>query len=78
MAKFPEFQQQFQKFVAARPELTAFIHDPTKRGHSGRVLASILDERKLRRVLATMLDEKEFFSPYGIRALSRRCRTLSA
>ena len=30
-----------------------------------------LSETKLRRVLATMLDESEFFSPYGIRALSR-------
>ena len=31
----------------------------------------ILDEAKLRRVLATMLDEEEFLSPYGIRSLSR-------
>jgi hypothetical protein len=30
-----------------------------------------MDETKLRRVLARMLDEKEFLSPYGIRALSR-------
>src|SRR5262249_52810523 len=36
-----------------------------------RRLASILDEAKLRRVLAKMLDEKEFLSPYGIRSLSR-------
>jgi hypothetical protein len=35
------------------------------------LLASVLDETKLRRVLARMLDEKEFLSPYGIRALSR-------
>ena len=33
--------------------------------------ASILDETKLRRVLAKMLDENEFLSPYGIRSLSR-------
>jgi hypothetical protein len=30
-----------------------------------------LDETRLRRVLATMLDEQEFLSPYGIRSLSR-------
>ena len=36
-----------------------------------RRLFSVLDERKLRRVLAIMLDEKEFLSPYGIRSLSR-------
>ena len=43
--------------------------------HAGRRraggCASILDETKLRRVLATMLDENEFLSPYGIRSLSR-------
>jgi hypothetical protein len=33
--------------------------------------ASILEESRLRRVLARMLDESEFFSPYGIRSLSR-------
>ena len=37
----------------------------------GRRLAAILDETKLRRVLAAMLDEDEFLSPYGIRSLSR-------
>jgi hypothetical protein len=34
-------------------------------------LASILDETRLRRVLAKMLDESEFLSPFGIRSLSR-------
>jgi hypothetical protein len=71
MAKYPELRQRLGRFLAARPELTAFIHDPGKRGHAGRQLASILNETKLRRVLAKMLDENEFLSPYGIRALSR-------
>ena len=69
--KYPELGDRFRRFLEARPELRAFIHDPVKRGHSGRMLGAVLDERKLRRVLATMLDEKEFLSPYGIRALSR-------
>jgi hypothetical protein len=68
----PELLERFGRFLRARPELTAFIHDPLKQGHAGRRLASILDERKLRRVLTVMLDEGEFLSPYGIRALSRR------
>ena len=58
-------------FLDARPELSAAIHDPSKVGVEGRRLASILDETKLRRVLAKMLDENEFLSPYGIRSLSR-------
>jgi hypothetical protein len=54
-----------------RPELTAFIHDPMKLGINGRALGSILNETNLRRVLAIMLDEKEFLSDFGIRAISR-------
>ncbi len=34
-------------------------------------MLSILDETRLRRVLARMLDEAEFLSPYGVRSLSR-------
>ncbi len=69
--KYPEVAAQMKYFFDARPELTAFIHDPKKQGHAGRRLASILDETKLRRVLSKMLDENEFLSPYGLRALSR-------
>jgi hypothetical protein len=35
------------------------------------MMTSILDEQKLRRVLAKMLDENEFLSEFGIRSLSR-------
>src|SRR6266540_5942758 len=71
LAKYPEVGQRFGPFLEARPELTAFIHNPGKPGHAGRHLAAVLNETKLRRVLATMLDEKEFLSPYGIRSISR-------
>ena len=71
MAKYPELAERFRWFLESRPELYAAIHDPTKLGVAGRRLASILDETKLRRVLAKMLDEGEFLSPYGIRSLSR-------
>jgi hypothetical protein len=69
--KDTEVVQRLLRFLQARPELRTYIHDPLKSGFAGRKLASILDETKLRRVLATMLDENEFLSPYGIRALSR-------
>ena len=71
MAKYPEIGERFRWFLDARPELRAAIHDPRKTGVAGRRLASILDETKLRRVLAKMLDENEFLSPYGMRSLSR-------
>ncbi len=38
----------------------------------GRRMASLVDEERLRRILAIMLDENEFLGPYGIRAISRR------
>jgi hypothetical protein len=71
LERYPEVGQRLRVFLEARPEVRAFIHDPTKAGQSGRRLAAILDETKLRRVLTKMLDESEFLSPYGIRALSR-------
>ncbi|HEY2293794.1 MAG TPA: glucosidase [Thermoanaerobaculia bacterium] len=71
LAQHPEIRERFRSFVMARPELRAFIHDPVKTGYADRRLAAVLDETKLRRVLATMLDEREFLSPYGIRSLSR-------
>jgi hypothetical protein len=69
--KYPEIMKRFRAFRDARPELVTFIHDPAKAGHADRHLGAILDETKLRRVLAKMLDENEFFSPFGIRSLSR-------
>jgi hypothetical protein len=71
LGKYPEVVERLHWFLAARPELCAAIHDPRKTGVAGRRLASILDETRLRKVLAKMLDEKEFLSHYGIRSLSR-------
>jgi len=55
------------------PELAAAVA-PTDEGfvgYRGRRLLSILNKKKLTRVLAYMLDEQEFLGPYGIRSLSR-------
>jgi hypothetical protein len=52
-------------------DVNKWLHETMKPGVGGRTLASILDERKLRRVLDKMLDENEFLSEFGIRALSR-------
>jgi hypothetical protein len=70
-AKYPEVARRFERFIAARPELRAASHDPTKVGVAGRHLFAVLDKTKLRRVLAKVLDENEFLGPYGIRSLSR-------
>jgi hypothetical protein len=55
------------------PELLDSIH-PTGPGHLGvadRGIIALLKPERLRRALATMLDENEFLSPYGIRSLSK-------
>ena len=69
--RFPDIQERFAWFLDARPELAASMHDPRQVGVAGRRLMSILNEERLRRVLAKMLDENEFLSPYGLRSVSR-------
>ncbi|MFN0198533.1 MAG: MGH1-like glycoside hydrolase domain-containing protein [Planctomycetaceae bacterium] len=71
LKKYPELGIRLKRFLEARPEVSAAIHNPTKVGVAGRRLASILDETRLRRVLAKMLDENEFLGEFGIRSLSR-------
>jgi hypothetical protein len=75
LRKQPALVTRYRRFLNARPELTAFIQNPAQRGVNGRMLASILNEEKLRRVLASMLDEREFLSPYGIRSVSSHHRS---
>jgi hypothetical protein len=70
-AQYPESRERIQRFLAARPEIQGTIHEIEKPGVDGRLMTSILDETKLRRVLAKMLDENEFLGEFGIRALSR-------
>jgi len=55
------------------PELRSSIHTtgPGHLGHGERGIAALVSQERLRRILSRMLDEQEFFSPYGIRALSR-------
>ncbi len=55
------------------PELRESMHatGPGHFGYNERGIAALVNENRLRRILTRMLDENEFLSPYGIRALSR-------
>ena len=55
------------------PELHESIHatGPGQFGVAERGIMALVNEDRLRRILSRMLDENEFLSPYGIRALSR-------
>ena len=70
-ARLPTFAKSARRFLARHPDLIANLHLPGTPGVGNRRMLSIVDEGKLRRILARMLDEAEFFGPYGIRALSR-------
>jgi hypothetical protein len=68
----PDFAKRFHWFLANRPEYADVVGNVNALGeHEGRLLA-IVSPGRLRRILATMLDEAEFLSPYGLRAVSRR------
>ena len=69
--KLPKFRERARAFMQRHPELCANLHLPAQPGVAQRRMLSVTNETKLRRILARMLDENEFFSPYGIRALSR-------
>jgi hypothetical protein len=62
---------RLRRRMESMPELLATIHDARVRGVNGRRMLAVVDETKLRRILARMLDENEFLSPHGLRALSR-------
>jgi len=71
LRRLPAFKRRMDWFIANRPGYTerqACMFTP---GMGERRLISILDGDKLRRVLRYMLDENEFLSPYGIRAVSK-------
>ena len=68
--KLEGFKRRLDWFVEHRKDLThnvACMRTPER----DRLLLSIVDREQLRRILKLMLDEREFLSPYGLRAVSR-------
>ncbi len=67
----PRFWRRMKWFIRNRPELREhIIPQETPEGKTRRLLSLVNGER-LKSVLRYMLDEEEFLSPYGIRAISR-------
>ena len=69
----PKVMEVLRERLQRRPELLESVH-PTGAAHlgyGGRGVAALVNPQRLRRILSRMLDEKEFLSPYGLRAISR-------
>lgn len=69
--RLPGFKRRLKWFIEHRQDLTHNVACMQQPGEGERRLLSIVDAEQLRRILRVMLDEREFLSPYGIRAVSR-------
>jgi hypothetical protein len=71
--RIPQTEATSVERIRRMPELLESIHPvgPEHRGLADRSVVALVNPERLRRILSRMLDENEFLSPYGIRALSR-------
>ena len=71
--RVPRVAKILSELLKRRPELITSIHatGPGHLGYAERGIIALVNQDRLRRILSRMLDENEFFSPYGIRALSK-------
>ena len=71
LERLPAFQRRLRWFLDLRPDLTNLVSRWEEPGRGERRLLSLLRGHRMKRLLRRMLDETEFLSDYGVRALSR-------
>jgi hypothetical protein len=69
--RLPGFKRRMQWFLDHVPICAYHIDESVKNEHGTRRLLSLVSRPRLVRVLRYMLNEAEFLSPHGIRALSK-------
>ncbi len=69
--QLPNFKKRLYWFVENRPDLTDNVSCMRTPGMGERRLLAVAYRDRLERVLKIMLDESEFLSPHGVRALSK-------
>ena len=69
--RLPGFRQRLEWFLSHRPDLAGLVSHWQSPGRGDRRLLSLLRGHRMKRLLRRMLDESEFLSDYGIRAMSR-------
>src|SRR5262249_52369033 len=71
LARVPHLVEQWETFVEKYQDAIPALAQRPGPSPTGKRLASLVGEERLRRILAIMLDESEFLGPHGIRAISR-------
>jgi hypothetical protein len=71
LERLPGFAERVEWFLSYRPDLASLVSHWEEPGSGKRRLLSLLRGHRMKALLCRMLDESEFFSPYGVRALSR-------
>lgn len=71
LEKLPNFRERMDWVLRNKPELTKLVSQWEVEGKGKKHLMSILRKTRLTKVLSRMLDEQEFLSDYGIRAMSK-------
>lgn len=70
--KVPEFSRRLHWFLHHRPDLAKLVSRWGECGRNDRHLLSLLRGHRMKCLLRRMLDETEFLSGYGVRALSKQ------
>jgi len=71
LEKLPGFRKRLEWFLNHRPDLARLVSHWESPGRGQRRLLSLLRGNRMKKLLRRMLDESEFLSDYGVRALSR-------
>jgi hypothetical protein len=71
LENLPGFRRRLEWFLNHRPDLADLVSHWQSPGRGERRLLSLLRGHRMKRLLKRMLDESEFLSDYGIRAISR-------
>lgn len=69
--RLPSFQRRMEWFMQNWEDIAQHVEITQDADHTQHMLLSLVNRERLPRVLRFMLDEAEFLSPYGLRALSR-------
>jgi hypothetical protein len=71
LERLPDFNGRLEWLLKHRPDLAGLVSRWHECGLGERRLLSLLRGHRMKRLLARMLDESEFLSEFGVRALSR-------